>query len=128
MSRKSLTRSGRLAGIHCGLLSAPALVATLVVLLVTHSARAERLQDPTRPLTFAPPTAAAKAAPVWRLDSILYGPNRHVAVINGTTVMPGDRIDGARVLAISPTRVILNVSGQQHILHWQTLPQVRQNP
>jgi hypothetical protein len=41
------------------------------------------------------------------LGSILYSPDRRLAIINGRIVGPGDDVGGARVVDITPTTVLL---------------------
>ncbi|MCO6412956.1 MAG: hypothetical protein J5I92_09445 [Thiogranum sp.] len=73
------------------------------------SASALALQDPTRPTNasdwFGNKTSGTQAE--WSLQSILTGPDRRIAVINGTRVREGDRIGTARVVQIEDSRVLL---------------------
>jgi hypothetical protein len=41
------------------------------------------------------------------LGTILYAPNRQLAIIDGRIVQSGDDVKGARVVDITPTRVLL---------------------
>lgn len=86
------------------------------LLLVGAAAAAAATPDPTRP-----PTAAEIRAwragndgggTTWRLESVLISDNRRVAVINGETVGVGDRVNGARVTAISAGSVSLEDNGK----------------
>lgn len=78
-------------------------------------AAAQALVDPTRPVNAAPASAAGAgdiaARPVRpRLQSVLVSNKpggRTVAVINGQTVRPGSTIDGASVVSITETAVVL---------------------
>ncbi|WP_097462370.1 hypothetical protein [Mangrovitalea sediminis] len=102
-------------------------LAAWMLVLFTGSAIAAGLKDPTRPPDYqAHPQAHQKAASAFRLESILFGPSRRVAVINGTAVSPGERIDGARVMRIERTEVVLDIHGVRHVLKWHLPPQVRQ--
>ena len=70
-------------------------------------------RDPLRP----PGTVQQEAGPsfnadAWRLASTLVADGRRVAIINDRTVRPGDRVGGARVLAIEPGRVRLDYRGR----------------
>lgn len=104
----------------------PRLLAWLLV-LVAGPLAAATLRDPTQPLDYQPHAATAhKAASVYRLESILYGPTRRVAVINGTAVGPGEHIAGARVVRIERMAVVLDIQGVRHVLKWHLPPQVRQ--
>ncbi len=65
--------------------------------------------DPTRPPGLRAPAGggAPAARPRWQLNATLISPERRSAMINGRTVVVGDRINGARVLAIQPAMVRL---------------------
>jgi hypothetical protein len=41
------------------------------------------------------------------LGTILYSPDRKLAIIDGRIVGPGDDVRGARVIGITPTAVLL---------------------
>jgi len=82
--------------------------AALSVLLVL-SSFCWSLQDPTRPVSF---TAAASADTALTLESILLGPARRVAVINGKVVAEGDSVAGATIVAINKNSVRLRHRGQ----------------
>ena len=58
----------------------------------------------------APPQ---KAQPEFRLQGIIYTSVRPSAMVNGQTVNVGDQIDGATVVAIGRTTVILQINGQR---------------
>ncbi|NIR58006.1 MAG: general secretion pathway protein GspB [Gammaproteobacteria bacterium] len=74
------------------------------------------LTDPTRPPT--PSRAPNETAPAqsFHLSSTLIAPGRRVAVINGERVGVGERVDGARVLAIENGRVQLRYRGERRSL------------
>ena len=73
------------------------------------------LSDPTRPPQVwldaqpkAPGTPAIlEQATVPRLQSLLIGPSRRYAIIEGQVVGVGDRFKDARVVAVRPTEVVL---------------------
>ena len=74
------------------------------------------LLDPTRPTTtalFLAPTASRPVTDKWTLNSTLIANDRRVAVINGTHVSEGESIDGARVLKIRNTAVLIQAPGRQ---------------
>lgn len=87
-------------------------------------AGAQALQDPTRPpAALAAGGKAAAATPAAtegpRLQSILIARTpggRHVAVIDGQTVRPGENFKGARVEHMSATEVVLSKGGRKQIL------------
>ncbi len=77
--------------------------------------QAHAIDDPTRPpegLSVRTTTtdATGAAAPVFDLQSVLVSPGRRVAVINGQTLRPGDRIDGARITTITRNTVHLDTA------------------
>lgn len=87
------------------------------------------LEDPTRPSGFNAPTAEApKPQANFSLDSIMIGDGKRLAVINGQMVREGQSLEQARVVKVTPDRVVLSVNGQQRVLRWNTAPQVRTNP
>ncbi len=72
------------------------------------------LRDPTRPPDLRPAKAQkAPAARRWHLAFTLVSGGRRSAVINGRIVGVGERIAGARVLAIEPGRVRLRARGRE---------------
>lgn len=75
-------------------------------------AYAQGLPDPTRPpaslhaeQTDQEGKSATAGAP--ELQSVIVGPNRKIAVINGQTLKIGDKYGDARVVAISEAEVVL---------------------
>ena len=65
------------------------------------------LEDPMRPPVYAPRQAPAAPAKGWRLQAVFRGPAGMRALVNGRLVGVGDRVDGARVVAIGSRRVVL---------------------
>ncbi len=58
----------------------------------------------------APPAVWATPPPVpfdAVLGTILHSPDRKFAIVNGRIVGPGDEVNGARIVDITPTRVLL---------------------
>jgi MSHA biogenesis protein MshK len=90
------------------------------VCLAAGAACAQALQDPTRPPAAATPVAAGPAAAVGpQLQSILVARQRggrHVAVIDGETVRPGDTFHGAKVARIGENEVELVRGGERQVL------------
>lgn len=80
--------------------------------LVMANAAAERdpLQPP-RAVEAVRPSGFNAAA--WRLVSTLVSDGRRVAIINDRAVRIGDRVGGARVLAIESGRVRLDYEGRR---------------
>jgi hypothetical protein len=52
----------------------------------------------------------------WQLGSILIGPQRRVAVINGRPLSVGDQIGAAKVMAIEPGQVHLRRGSRTIVL------------
>lgn len=91
-------------------------LAGLALLAAAGLGHAQQLGDPTRPTALDEPEAAgavAKAGPRWRLQSTLVADHRRLAVINGRTLAPGDRIDGATVRDVRQDGVTLEVDGRR---------------
>lgn len=92
--------------------------------MASAGASAQALQDPTRPpaaLLGAGKGAATAAVAIAgpRLQSILIARTpggRHVAIIDGQTVRPGENFKGARVEHMSATEVVLSKDGRKQIL------------
>ena len=89
---------------------------------------AQALDDPTRPSGFQAPVQASKPEASFSLDSIMIGAGKRLAVINGQMVREGQSLEQARVVRVTPDRVVLSVNGQPRVLRWNTAPQVRTNP
>jgi MSHA biogenesis protein MshK len=91
--------------------------ATMLALLAGTGASAQAVQDPTRPpQALLHPVAGGAGADAPQLQSILIGRGaggRRVAVIDGETVRVGDRVAGARVVAINTADVQLQ-RGARH--------------
>lgn len=91
------------------------LAAGLLAVAGVGTVAAQALIDPTRPVNAAPAATSDAGDSVARparpqLQSVLVSSKpggRSVAVINGQTVRPGSSIDGASVVSISETAVVL---------------------
>jgi len=95
--------------------------AALMLALACATAGAQTLQDPTRPP--ANMTAAgigqSAAASGPQLQTVLVGRapgGRHLAVIDGETVRPGDNFHGARVARIADNEVELVRGRERQVL------------
>jgi hypothetical protein len=91
----------------------------LVSIFWHHSLFAEVLKDPTQPPSYKNSGISlygTKAAPTWVLSSTLIAPARRLATINGITVGVGQRVAGAKVVAIEPSRVALRKGDKEIIL------------
>ena len=79
-------------------------------------AHAENLSDPTRPSGYSVAATAQKnAISAARLTLVRLGP-QPLAIISGKTVRVGDAVDGQRVAAIQPGRVVLSGADGTHTL------------
>jgi hypothetical protein len=96
--------------VRCAL--APAGVALLVL---GGSVAAESLPDPTRPAGSGAVSVQATAAPPteWRLSLTRIAGGEGLARLNGRLVRPGDRLEGATVLAVAPGSVVLLDQGRR---------------
>lgn len=102
-----------------------ALLASMLLLPVPLVGTADETQrrDPLQP----PPgvqqdTGPAFNADAWKLTSTLVAEGRRVAIINDHDVRVGDRVGGARVLAIETGRVRLQYRDREFTI---TRPAVR---
>lgn len=79
---------------------------------------AELPADPTRPMTFTPKVNKVHkaAARHYALTYLVVGENRRLAVINDKQVVPGDRVDGAKVLSITTDGAVLLVNGKRRMV------------
>ena len=86
----------------------------LGVLAMSGAASAEVLVDPTRPpnamISAEARMSAESTGPV--LQSVLVSRGRKIAIISGKEVRENDKFNGARVVRISDTEVVLR-SGKQ---------------
>jgi len=65
------------------------------------------LDDPTRPPGYRLPGSGKAPFRGWHLSGIWIRAGQRLALINGRLVRPGQHIDGAQLLAVSPTAVRL---------------------
>ena len=95
------------------------LLVCLLLLPVASAALAADLEDPTRPAVALPAPAPAGAPPApapLALTSVWVSPRGRVAVIDGQRVGVGDRLHGARVVAIELSGVRLRGEGGDVLL------------
>lgn len=100
--------------------------------LLISSAGAQDVQDPTRPpVQLLHPTAGVAMLAGPQLQSILISRSaggRHIAVIDGETVRMGDKVAGARVVAIRADEVQLERAGTRERLKLQAPAAIPQRP
>ena len=82
----------------------------------------EALHDPLRPPGWGETVTAAPNfnAAAWQLESTLTSIGRNVAIINGKPVGVGDRVGGARVLAVDAGRAQLDYRGRRFTIRRPT--------
>ena len=90
----------------------------LTLCSTTVLAQGER-HDPMRPPTqaeidawFGKGSQDREQSP-FRLQAILLGPQRRIAIIDGQRLRVGERLDGAEVRSIEPGRVVLEREGER---------------
>ncbi|MDZ7670263.1 MAG: hypothetical protein U5Q16_12890 [Gammaproteobacteria bacterium] len=83
----------------------------LALLPIAAAAGTEGLRDPTRPLTAAAPAAVPdqRGRPV--LQSLLIGPDRRLAVIDGQPMSEGEERRGMKLWEIHANGVVVSVNG-----------------
>lgn len=98
----------------------------LPLLLLALSGPAWGLNDPTRPPDFrTAPSAPVAEQRRYDLASIVIGPERRVAVIDGVARREGERFDDVRLSRIHPDRVEILDAGRLRVLKLKGLPRVR---
>lgn len=83
------------------------------------------LHDPTRPALWmaAPPTTGTPATPLGntqaepdvRVDVLVLGKDRQLAVINGVMVTPGERLNDWRIVSLTERGVALRRDAQTQL-------------
>lgn len=90
-----------------------ALAAMLALLVLARTTAAIEFADPTRP-SYLKSDGEARQESVrneYRLNSILVGEHRKLAIINGQRVREGDQVGDARVSRINQSSVTLLIQG-----------------
>ena len=95
----------RVTCVGCGL--------TLLLLTLSMLVSAETIPDPTRPSGFQ--NRVTSPAAEYRLESILLGANRKVAIINGKSYNEGERTELGTLAQISKDSVVIQ-GKQRHVL------------
>src|SRR5690606_232214 len=104
-------------------------VKTLLAMLLIAAAAAVTVvrADPTRPPGWGATAAPAVSSKPLQLQQITYSSSQASAVINGQLVTTGASVDGAKVLAIKPDRVLILVRGQRRELTLFNRADVKRN-
>ena len=79
----------------------------------------EVLKDPTQPADWAKPKKVDRVKRSYKLNYLLYADDRKQAIINGQSVVEGDRVSGAKVMKISENSVILSTEYGSKVLRWK---------
>ena len=81
------------------------------------------MPDPTRPADFVASQVAAEGEQSsLRVQSLLLGKHRRLAVINGQSYSVGDSVGGAKITAINKTGVTVVRQGEKIQLSLQRAP------
>lgn len=87
------------------------LIALILLASVSFSAASEILRDPTRPYTAR--EAITVAPPRFNVNAIIVSDERRIAIVNGKRVAVGGQVNGATVISIEKTELVLDVDGQE---------------
>jgi MSHA biogenesis protein MshK len=91
----------------------------LSVRVLANDVSAQDVRDPTMPLGHVAASATNNGAQQFTLNSILIGPQRKLAIINGSTLREGQAIPGSanvKVQRISAQAVVLQQADQTWVL------------
>ena len=100
-----------------------ALALAFVLLSLCGGAFAQGMSDPMRPPAFIENQESTGAAGGPVLQTIVIGPDRRYAIIDGEKVTPGSRFREARVVQIAENQVTLRDAGGDTVL--KLYPQVQ---
>jgi len=70
----------------------------------------ETLRDPTRPYVVR--ERVVIAVPRYQVNTIIVSADRRVAIVNGQRVVVGGSVNGAKVISIEKTHLILEKNGK----------------
>ena len=76
------------------------------------------INDPTKPTAYREPVQSNKVT--YRLESILLGANRKLAIINGENFSEGDTHKLGKIISINKDNIVIQGS-KRHILTLQTI-------
>ncbi|WP_250656575.1 hypothetical protein [Alkalimarinus coralli] len=79
----------------------------------------EVLKDPTQPYDWSAPRKTERVKRSYKLNYLLYADDRKQAIINGQSVIEGDRVSGAKVVKISENSVLLSTEQGTKVLRWK---------
>jgi hypothetical protein len=91
-------------------------MALCIPLLIGHAALAQTLVDPMRPPVL--PSTGSMPSPVAAppaVHTIIIGPGRRYATVDGRTITEGDTVRGMRVTRIDEARVMLRDTTGQNV-------------
>ncbi len=87
-----------------------------LLFLIGCSAAKADLSDPTHPLTFKEAVQMHCYQGNILLQSINYGANKHVALINGSFYEVGDKVSVYKIISMTPDSVTLEQGNQKTVL------------
>lgn len=96
-------------------------------MVVAFGGHAEGLRDPTQPIEVEQGDArdAQRLRPgLPVVQSILIAPSRRVAIVNGTPVVEGSKVNGYTILRIAPSGIV--AEGPQGQIELKLLSDVKQ--
>ena len=88
-----------------------------LLFLIECSAAKADLSDPTHPLTFKEAAQTHCYQGNMLLQSINYGVNKHVALINGSFYEVGDKVSVYKIILMTPDSVTLEQNNQKTVLN-----------
>jgi MSHA biogenesis protein MshK len=103
-----------------------AVLCALAMAPASGQALAQALSDPTRPPALGDAAGEAAPAAAFRLQSVLISRGRRIAVIDGRTVVVGDKVGDATLAAIAETEVSLKRGEERETL--KLYPGVERKP
>ena len=101
--------------VFCGALFASSISVAATMTL----SNGEVLNDPTQPSNWAKPKKVSQVKRSYKLNYLLYADDRKQAIINGKSVVEGDRVSGAKVIKISENSVTLSTESGSKVLRWK---------
>ncbi|UZE95787.1 hypothetical protein [Alkalimarinus alittae] len=100
--------------LYVAVFASPAGVASTMTL-----SNGDVLKDPTQPAKWATPKRENKVEKAYKLNYLLFANDRKQAIINGVSVVEGDRVNGAKVIKISEDSVLLSTEYGSKVLRWK---------
>jgi len=112
VSKQIVCRQGAVAS----LAALVGLVLTMGLTMGLAAPAIAEVDDPMRPSLQAPETGSTEVATEWTLNSVLISERRRLAVVNGQVLRQGQSVDGARIIRIEPSQVVIRHSAGEETL------------